>query len=745
MSRAARLLVIAAAWAVPVAWVSVALLSGPSDGTTISSPVGLSGASRWGASVTVVDTYDETPLRPGDVVQRIDGRTVAEWVAADDRPERSVGDRLVYDVRRTGSGQVAIDLSVGVRLTAYPVRAALGENVGALMLVAVGLAIGSFVFWRAPASTPARWGLVATALVPAVLTSSPLGLGVVDLVGGRGVWPHLGGEVLAAMGAVAAVAVAATLTDPPTRPRWGLALLAGPVVAYLAWASAAAARDPGPARLQGLLTVWTPAVLGALVCAVVVLIAAYARSRARDERLATRLVLLVLAGAVGVRVLLGDVPDRVAGRPLVPVPVLTGILVVALLAAVAVAVLRFRLDEIEPPVRRGLAQALVVTVLGGAFLAGVGAVGRASDRSLGSMLAGGVVALLVLPLAVFMWRLVQRVVYGDRDLPRRIVADLRRLDPTAAPEQALTEVLTLLARRLRLSYAAIEDAPTGDVSVGVRQRVPVTVDLVVGEASLGRLSLETDESRDPFGPGDRRLLEDVGAQVGTLVQAVAMSSELQRSRQRLVMAQEEERRRLRRDLHDGLGPSLATIAMRLESTRDLVRDDPDEAAAAIDRLADLAREEIAEVRRLVDGLRPPALDQLGLVTALRQRAEEGTVTARSGRHRLHWRVEADGEIDPLPAAVEVAAYRIVLEAVTNAIRHSNAETCIVRLRREDGTLVVVVRDDGTGLVAAPRLGVGLTSMRERAEELGGSCTVTSGEGAGTVVEARLPVDGSGSS
>ena len=212
------------------------------------------------------------------------------------------------------------------------------------------------------------------------------------------------------------------------------------------------------------------------------------------------------------------------------------------------------------------------------------------------------------------------------------------------------------------------------------------------------------------------------------------------------MAQEEERRRLRRDLHDGLGPSLATIAMRLESTRDLVRDDPEEAAAAIDRLADLAREEIAEVRRLVDGLRPPALDQLGLVTALRQRAEEGAVgTPRSGRHRLHWRVVADGEVDPLPAAVEVAAYRIVLEAVTNAIRHSNAETCVVRLRREDGTLVVVVRDDGTGLVAARGLGVGLISMRERAEELGGSCTVTSGDGAGTVVEARLPVDGSGSS
>lgn len=117
--------------------------------------------------------------------------------------------------------------------------------------------------------------------------------------------------------------------------------------------------------------------------------------------------------------------------------------------------------------------------------------------------------------------------------------------------------------------------------------------------------------------------------------------------------------------------------------------------------------------------------------------------ARSGRQLLHWRVVADAEVDPLPAAVEVAAYRIVLEAVTNAIRHSRAETCVVQLRREDGTLVVVVRDDGTGLAAAPGLGVGLISMRERAEELGGSCTVTSGDETGTVVEARLPVDGTG--
>ena len=271
----------------------------------------------------------------------------------------------------------------------------------------------------------------------------------------------------------------------------------------------------------------------------------------------------------------------------------------------------------------------------------------------------------------------------------------------------------------------------------------MTVDLVVGGAQLGRLLLEVEPSRDPFGPGDRRLLEDVGAQVGALVQAVAMSGELQRSRQRLVTAQEEERRRLRRDLHDGLGPSLATIAMRLEATRDLIEEDPEEAAVAVGRLADLARDEIAEVRRLVEGLRPPALDQLGLVTALRQRAADHAAGVRPGGSRgLAWTVEADADVEPLPAAVEVAAYRIAMEAVTNAVRHSDADACTVTLRRDDGVLQVLVRDTGSGLAATPGVGVGLSSMKERAEELGGSCTVTSGPGTGTVVEARLPLGGS---
>jgi two-component system, NarL family, sensor kinase len=349
----------------------------------------------------------------------------------------------------------------------------------------------------------------------------------------------------------------------------------------------------------------------------------------------------------------------------------------------------------------------------------------------------------VLPLAVLLQRAARRVLYGDRELPRRIVSELRRLDLRVTPEEALRETLTLLARRLRLSYAAIavrQPGPADDLVVGVGESRgrPAVVELVAGGTDVGRLSLEVAPDRDPFGPGDERLLEDVGAQVGALVQAVLANEELQHVRERLVTAREEERRRLRRDLHDGLGPSLAVLAMRLEEAAELIPEQPGRAIELVESLSERAREEIAEIRRLVDGLRPPALDQLGLVSALRQQAgEQGDPSEPAAR--MTWTVEA-GDLGELPAAVEVAAYRIVLEAVTNALRHSGAPTCRVLLRRDGTTLVVEVRDTGRGLAAERGGGVGLTSMRQRAEELGGSCTVSSSS-EGTRVEARLPLDG----
>jgi signal transduction histidine kinase len=177
--------------------------------------------------------------------------------------------------------------------------------------------------------------------------------------------------------------------------------------------------------------------------------------------------------------------------------------------------------------------------------------------------------------------------------------------------------------------------------------------------------------------------------------------------------------------------------MGLEAARDLVDRDPEQAAAILDRLADQTQADIGEIRRLVDGLRPPALE-LGLVRALSERAAQHNSAVASANGAVTWTVVAE-ELGPLPAAVEVAAYRIAVEAVTNAVRHSEGTSCTVTLRREEGALRVEIRDDGVGAAGGRDTGVGLGSMRDRAEELGGTCTVSAGPGGGTVVVAVLPM------
>jgi signal transduction histidine kinase len=209
--------------------------------------------------------------------------------------------------------------------------------------------------------------------------------------------------------------------------------------------------------------------------------------------------------------------------------------------------------------------------------------------------------------------------------------------------------------------------------------------------------------------------------------------ELQRSRESLVNAREEERRRLRRDLHDGVGPQLAALMLELETASDLVSDNP-EASALITKLSERAREIVSDVRRSVHALRPPALDELGLVGALR----EGAI--HYGPEDLHVSVENPEELSHLPAAVEVACYRIAQEALANVVRHARASNCSIRIRldEEAEALIVEVEDDGRGIREDDRAGVGMSSMRERTEELGGWCTVKSLAEGGTLVRAFLP-------
>lgn len=214
---------------------------------------------------------------------------------------------------------------------------------------------------------------------------------------------------------------------------------------------------------------------------------------------------------------------------------------------------------------------------------------------------------------------------------------------------------------------------------------------------------------------------------------VPEAAELQRARERLVAAREEERRRLRRDLHDGLGPALAGAALKVEAAENLLSSDPDAVRALLGDARMEIQDAVADIRRLVYALRPPALDELGLVGALREQAEK---LGAADHPRVE--IEAPDDLDGLPAAVEVAAYRISLEAMTNAVRHAHARSCVVRISL-NGDLDLDVVDDGHGLENEYRVGVGMTSMRERAEELGGTCTVEPGDGRGTRVHARLPL------
>jgi signal transduction histidine kinase len=246
---------------------------------------------------------------------------------------------------------------------------------------------------------------------------------------------------------------------------------------------------------------------------------------------------------------------------------------------------------------------------------------------------------------------------------------------------------------------------------------------------LGNLAVEVPAGRT-LSARDTALLHDLARQAAVTVRAGQLASDLQVSRFRLVTAREEERKRLRRELHDGLGPSLAAIVLKLNAVQS--QTTLAERNALLAEIREETRAAITEVRRMVDDLRPPAIDEVGLAEALRQRA----ASLSSGA--LAYQVLAPEVLPHLAAAVEVAAFRIASEAMTNVARHSGGSWCLVELTL-DGSLRLAVSDNGCGGVSPVRKGVGCTSMVERAAELGGSCTITARPGGGLVVRADLPL------
>ena len=398
--------------------------------------------------------------------------------------------------------------------------------------------------------------------------------------------------------------------------------------------------------------------------------------------------------------------------------------------AVGIGVFRYNLLGIEIVLRRGLVYgaltAIVVAVyLGVSVLAGT----QLREEPLPGVVAAALVAVALTPLRNRFQHGVDRLVYGERRDP--LLAVTRLGDQVAADEpDLLSSVLGVITTAVRAPGATVL-APDGRVIGAYGSATPgARLPLLVGGAEVGTLNVATRSPDEPYTKGDHRLLAALVPQVAVVVRALELAERLETERDRVVAATRTERDRLRRDLHDGLGPSLAGIRLGLVALEDATSaGDSGTAANLLSRIQDEVDITVGEVRRIVDGLRPAVLDDTGLAGALRRHADGISSQVQ---------VEVDvPELPHLPAQVETAAYRIAQEAVTNVIRHTDAQHAQVSVGVAGGSLSVRVVDDGAGIEQTSPDGVGLASMRQRAESLGGSFALASSR-AGTTVTAIIP-------
>ena len=626
--------------------------------------------------------------------------------------------------------QVPVDATVGL---AYPVMAAVvltstsarrGSRALAWVLMVAGTCSGvaalSTALALAATGPSAAAGLAVqlqgSVWVPGFL---PL-LTLVPLLYPDGLLP---GRVWR-WAAVAAVAGTATLT-------LGLGLYPEDFVGR--------ARLPKPvadlAVAQGLVVV--SAVL--LVPVVPVALAALVLRLRRSRGLARRQVVVLLAAAVVLAL-----ATAVQGLLPTPADVATQAVAAGLVAvAIGVAVTRHGLYDLDTAVARALVAASLGVCLAGAYLT-VFAVLQALPQhrsALSAALAAALAGAVMQPLAHRLTVGVDRMYYGDRADPFAVTSEVAErltaggLDVATVPHvvcATVVESLRLRGAAVRLDVAGTDrtvaeaGTTTGDpvASFPLRHR---------GE-DVGQLDVWPRAGETTLHSRDAVVVRAVAAQVSPAVAALQLHEQLRRSREGLVAAREAERLRLRRDLHDGLGATLAGLRLQIETARDLAGEDG--ASAGVGDLLRSAgvgvAQAVAEVRAVTEGLRPAGIDELGLPRALAALAD------RVRTPGLDVRVEVDGDLAADPA-VEVALHRIAAEALANAARHADA-TCVVLRVHQDGHVLVEVHDDGVGIGAGGGTGaggLGLSSMRQRAEEVGGHLEVTS-SGRGTTVRAVLP-------
>lgn len=486
----------------------------------------------------------------------------------------------------------------------------------------------------------------------------------------------------------------------------GLAPLRAPAVVPVALAVG------GTLFVGGTIVIWVASVVRLL--------------RARSpERQQLAWLLLVVVPFLLVAFLTASMPGFLALGFLIPV-------------AIAVGVLRYRLLGIETLLRRGLVYGALTAAVVAVYLAVSTVVGARLDRGpLPGVVAAALVAVGLTPLRDRLQVGVDRLIYGDRRDPMRAVTRLGDRVAAAGESDLLPVVLTTVTDAVRAPGAAVV-APDGAVvaasGAAAASSKAELVPLRVGGRKLGVLKIAPRAPGEPYTDGDRRLLAALAPQVAVVVRALELAEALEVERDHVLAATRQERQRLRRDLHDGLGPSLSGVSLGLQALQDAwAADDQATADQLLARIREEVTTAVGEVRRILDDLRPAVLDSTRLPDAIRRHA------AAIATGPIEVSVDPVGDLPILPPAVETAAYRITQEALTNVVRHAGAHHAHITLDSSDAALTVTVTDDGHGIHSPTHPGsVGLTSMRQRAEALHGTLRVDSSDH-GTTVVATLPL------
>lgn len=364
-------------------------------------------------------------------------------------------------------------------------------------------------------------------------------------------------------------------------------------------------------------------------------------------------------------------------------------LIILLILAFWIALLRYRLFDIDLILNRMLVYGTLTGLVGGVYavvVGGLGIVVGASGRTLLPIIAAALIAILFNPLRERVQRGVNRLLFGQRNEPYTVITDLsRRLEVTPAHDTVLTTIVQTIGQALKLPYVAIvpSDAsiPQAEYLQAVQRSNPrlstwLRLPLTYQHQSVGTLILAPRAGEARFSAADRTLLTDLARLTSITVHAARITSDLQRSRERIIAAREEERRRLRRDLHGGLGPQLASQTLTLDVVAKLLHTNSDQAEALLRDVRDQTQQAVTEIRELIDGLRPPALDDMGLAGAIQELADR--LTRADGSLRVM--VQTPDDLPELPAAVEVAAYRIAAGASGYILKGANGEETLRAIR-----------------------------------------------------------------